>query len=103
MGSEMCIRDRDVLVELMQDQLMHLTERQREEVRRVLLNHNHPLAGNFLAGWSNNVVAMPQQRDGGGRAVQLAKKKERAAKEAARRLELKGASGGGQPQRKKKK
>lgn len=94
-------RDRsaqDVYVDFLTDQLKHMTDRLRLEVRQVILRLNHPFAGNFANGWAGNVVAMPKrdeesQAGAKKRAEAKARKAQRAEEDRALRQKMRGDSG----------
>lgn len=84
----------DVYVDFFVDEIPHLTERLREEIRSVLLEKQHLLAGNFLPGWTTNVVQI-NKKAGDGRTQSQARKRLRAEKDKSARLAARGPGKGG--------
>jgi hypothetical protein len=84
----------DRLVDFLVEQIPHLTEGLRTEIRSVLLAKGHSSAGDFTLGWPTNVVQLkPKSSDGKARSA--ARKRLRAEEDRARTMATKGASGGG--------
>lgn len=99
----------DELVDFLVDQLPNLTLSLRNEIHSLLKAKGHLFAGNFLPGWTSNVVQLKSVSavEGGAakRAAHIAQKRQKAAVESVRSQDRKGSSNGGsgkqQKQRKK--
>ncbi len=92
----------DVWVDFFTDQLQYMNDHLREAIRAELLKKAHPFAGNFLPGWSENVVSLHSAKPSAGKAAALAKKRDRADKDRDLRAAMRGGQGGGGNQQKKK-
>jgi len=89
----------NLLVEFLVEQIPYLTERLREQIRFVLLEKRHPLAGNFLPGWTNVVSLRTTQSTSDGKAKALARKRVSSDQDRIARLAAKGSSGGSSQKR----
>lgn len=86
----------DLLVDFLIEQIPHLTERLREEIRGVLLAKGHLLAGNFFPGWTTNIVQLKSKvASDDTKSRSQARKRQRAEEDRARTFATKGASNGG--------
>lgn len=92
----------DRLVDFLVKRISYLTERLREEIREVLLMKEHPMADNFMRGWTINVVQLKTKAvTGDSRALAAARKRARADDDRARTFATKGASNGGGAKKRK--
>lgn len=93
------------LVDFLVDQLPHLTERMRAEIRELLLVKNHPFAGNFLAGSSmGNIVVLPTDPDSAARRAKAAqRRRDRSDADRELRLSMRGKGGGSDGKKKSNK
>lgn len=88
----------DVFVNFLLEQQTHLTSQLRAEVRALLLEQGNPFAGNFLVGWTPNVVQLRSSLSEEERERRAAAEKRRLENRARRDAECqarKGANGGG--------
>lgn len=88
----------DVIVDFLTERLQYFTDWLRSDVRSTLIELGNPYSGNFIDGWSANVVSMQSMKGPGEaarkRAVAKAKKAQRSAEDAALRARMRGDHGG---------